>query len=45
MARIGGDEFAFLVPGIVNRRQAEVFAKQVIGGFACPSCWPTSTSM
>jgi GGDEF domain-containing protein len=24
VARIGGDEFAFLVPGIVNRRQAEV---------------------
>jgi len=36
VARIGGDEFAFLVPGIVNRRQAEVFAKQVIGGFARP---------
>ncbi len=36
MARIGGDEFAFLVPGIVNRRQAEVFAKRVIGGFARP---------
>lgn len=36
VARIGGDEFAFLVPGIVNRRQAEVFAKQVIAGFARP---------
>ncbi|QXC07736.1 bifunctional diguanylate cyclase/phosphodiesterase [Aeromonas sp. FDAARGOS 1408] len=36
VARIGGDEFAFLVPGIVNRRQAEVFAKQVVGGFARP---------
>jgi diguanylate cyclase (GGDEF)-like protein/PAS domain S-box-containing protein len=36
VARIGGDEFAFLVPGIVNRRQAEVFAKQVVGGFVRP---------
>ncbi len=36
VARIGGDEFAFLVPGIVTRRQAEVFAKQVIGSFARP---------
>ena len=36
VARIGGDEFAFLVPGIVSRRQAEVFAKQVSGGFARP---------
>lgn len=36
VARIGGDEFAFLVPGIVSRRQAEVFAKQVIGGFNRP---------
>lgn len=36
VARIGGDEFAFLVPGIVTRRQAEVFAKQVISSFARP---------
>ncbi|MGL5326380.1 MAG: putative bifunctional diguanylate cyclase/phosphodiesterase, partial [Aeromonas sp.] len=36
VARIGGDEFAFLVPGIVTRRQAEVFAKQVIGSFTRP---------
>ena len=36
VARIGGDEFAFLVPGIVTRRQAEVFVKQVIGSFARP---------
>jgi diguanylate cyclase (GGDEF)-like protein/PAS domain S-box-containing protein len=36
VARIGGDEFAFLVPGIVSRRQAEVFAKQVQGSFARP---------
>lgn len=36
VARIGGDEFAFLVPGIVSQRQAEVFAKQVIGGFNRP---------
>lgn len=36
VARIGGDEFAFLVPGIATRRQAEVFAKQVIGSFARP---------
>lgn len=36
VARIGGDEFAFLVPGIVSQRQAEVFAKQVIGGFSRP---------
>ncbi|MBZ6068226.1 putative bifunctional diguanylate cyclase/phosphodiesterase [Aeromonas schubertii] len=36
VARIGGDEFAFLVPGVVSQRQAELFAKQVMGGFNRP---------
>ncbi|MFR9721420.1 putative bifunctional diguanylate cyclase/phosphodiesterase [Aeromonas diversa] len=36
VARIGGDEFAFLVPGVVSQRQAELFAKQVMGGFSRP---------
>jgi len=36
LARIGGDEFALLVPGIVNRRQAEIYAKQVMGCFDWP---------
>lgn len=36
LARTGGDEFALLVPGIVNRRQAEIYAKQVMGSFDWP---------
>ena len=36
LARIGCDEFALLVPGIVNRRQAEIYAKQVMGCFDWP---------
>lgn len=36
VARIGGDEFAFLVSGIVTRRQGEVLAKQVISSFTRP---------
>jgi len=36
LARTGGDEFALLVPGIVNRRQAEIFAKQIMGSFDWP---------
>lgn len=36
LARTGGDEFALLIPGIVNRRQAEIFAKQIMGSFDWP---------
>lgn len=34
IARIDGDEFAFIVPELVNKRQAEVYAKQLQGVFA-----------
>lgn len=34
LARIDGDEFAFIIPDIVNKRQAEVYAKQLQGAFA-----------
>lgn len=34
LARIDGDEFAFIIPDIVNKRQAEVYAKQLQGVFA-----------
>ncbi|PJG60279.1 putative bifunctional diguanylate cyclase/phosphodiesterase [Aeromonas cavernicola] len=36
VARIGGDEFAFLIPGIVTHRQAEIYAKRVMGSFSRP---------
>ncbi|QUM75012.1 EAL domain-containing protein [Moritella sp. 24] len=34
LARIDGDEFAFIIPEMVNKRQAEVYAKQLQGVFA-----------
>ncbi|MCJ8350996.1 EAL domain-containing protein [Moritella sp.] len=34
LARIDGDEFAFIIPDVVNKRQAEVYAKQLQGVFA-----------
>ncbi|PKH05817.1 EAL domain-containing protein [Moritella sp. Urea-trap-13] len=34
LARIDGDEFAFIIPEVVNKRQAEVYAKQLQGVFA-----------
>jgi len=34
LARIDGDEFAFIIPEVVNKRQAEVYAKQLQGAFA-----------
>lgn len=36
LARIGGDEFAILVPGIHNHEAAEQFAKQIMGCFDWP---------
>jgi diguanylate cyclase (GGDEF)-like protein/PAS domain S-box-containing protein len=34
LARIDGDEFAFIIPGVFNKRQAAVYAKQLQGVFA-----------
>ncbi len=34
LARLGGDEFSFIIPDIVSKRQAEVFAKQILGAFS-----------
>lgn len=34
LARIDGDEFAFIIPDMASKRQAEVYAKQLQGVFA-----------
>ncbi|QFI39308.1 EAL domain-containing protein [Moritella marina ATCC 15381] len=34
LARIDGDEFAFIIPDVFNKRQAAVYAKQLQGVFA-----------
>ncbi len=35
-ARVGGDEFILIVPGIDNAKDAEVFGNEIVAGYAVP---------